>query len=189
MLFLIFDTETTGLPKSWDAPMKDIGNWPCIVQLAWQLVDEEMNTLEAECFIIRTKETISPAAVKVHGITQARSLREGRPVLEVLEQFTTAANQADVLVAHNLDFDYKVLGCEYLRWRRKHHMARLEKWCTMKASTDFCRLPGRYGYKWPTLAELHFKLFGEGFTGGHDAGVDVEITRRCLGGLLAAGVV
>ncbi|MBC6995158.1 3'-5' exonuclease [Neolewinella lacunae] len=187
--YLIFDTETTGLPKSWKAPMKDIGNWPSIVQLAWQLVDGEMNTLAAECFIIQTKVPISAAAAKMHGITQQRSLREGKPLLEVLDQFTAAIVQADVLVAHNLDFDHKVLGSEYLRAGRKPPFGKKKMICTMKSSVDFCRLPGPYGYKWPTLEELHKKLLGEGFSGAHHAGTDVEMTRRCLGGLVGAGVV
>jgi hypothetical protein len=27
-MYLIFDTETTGLPKKWNAPITDIDNWP-----------------------------------------------------------------------------------------------------------------------------------------------------------------
>jgi len=189
MPHLIFDTETTGLPKSWDAPMKDIGNWPSIVQLAWQLVDEEFNTLEAGNRIIRCKERITPEAVKIHGITQARSLAEGLPVLDVLAEFTTTAGKADTVVAHNLKFDYTVLGSEYLRWRKNHPLGHLQKICIMKASTDFCALPGRYGNKWPTLEELHRKLFDEGIPGAHDAGVDVEATRRCFAALSKANVI
>ena len=36
-MYLIFDTETTGLPKKWNAPLTDSENWPRCVQLAWQL--------------------------------------------------------------------------------------------------------------------------------------------------------
>ena len=38
-MFLIFDTETTGLPKKWNAPISDSANWPRCIQLAWQLHD------------------------------------------------------------------------------------------------------------------------------------------------------
>lgn len=174
--YLIFDTETTGLPKSWNASMKDIGNWPAIVQLAWQLVDEECKTISSGNSIVKCKETITPGALKIHGITQERCLREGRPVLDVLTDFTAIAKKADFIVAHNLKYDYTVLGSEYLRWRRKHPMGQLQKICTMQASTDFCALPGRYGYKWPTLEELHRKLFGEGISGAHDAAVSERAT-------------
>ena len=39
-MYLIFDTETTGLPKNWKAPITDTDNWPRCVQIAWQLHDE-----------------------------------------------------------------------------------------------------------------------------------------------------
>lgn len=42
-MFLIFDTETTGLPKKWKAPLDDFDNWPRMVQLAWQCHDIEGN--------------------------------------------------------------------------------------------------------------------------------------------------
>ena len=38
-MFLIFDTETTGLPKRWNAPLTDSDNWPRCIQIAWQLHD------------------------------------------------------------------------------------------------------------------------------------------------------
>jgi DNA polymerase-3 subunit alpha len=39
-MYLIFDTETTGLPKRWDAPITDTDNWPRCIQIAWQLHDD-----------------------------------------------------------------------------------------------------------------------------------------------------
>ena len=36
-MFLIFDTETIGLPKNYNAPYSDLANWPRMVQLAWQI--------------------------------------------------------------------------------------------------------------------------------------------------------
>ena len=38
-MILIYDTETTGLPRDWNAPISDSDNWPRLVQLAWQLHD------------------------------------------------------------------------------------------------------------------------------------------------------
>ncbi|OAV43338.1 3'-5' exonuclease [Lewinella sp. 4G2] len=189
MPHLIFDTETTGFPKSWKAPMTDTANWPAIVQLAWQLVDDDFQTLEAGCHIIKCKERISPKAAKVHGITNERCMAEGQPILEVLAEFTKAAKQADRVIAHNLDFDYKVLGASYLRLNKKHPLGGKEKLCTMKSTVDVCQIPGNYGYKWPTLAELYDCLYGEAAMGAHDAGVDVEITRKCLVALRAEGEI
>ena len=40
-MFLIFDTETTGLPKKWNSPLTDFDNWPRAVQIAWQIHAED----------------------------------------------------------------------------------------------------------------------------------------------------
>ena len=72
-------------------------------------------------------------------------------------------------IAHNLEFDEKVLGAEYLRAGLPDPLARMDRLCTMRASTDHCKLPGRRGYKWPTLEELHRHLFDEPIEGSHDA--------------------
>ena len=50
----------------------------------------------------------------------------------------------------------------------------------MQASTNYCRLPGPYGYKWPKLSELHIKLFGEDFDEAHNASADINATEKCF---------
>ena len=51
-MYLIFDTETTGLPKRWDAPITDTDNWPRCIQIAWQLHDGMGNLIEHQDYII-----------------------------------------------------------------------------------------------------------------------------------------
>ena len=46
-MFLIFDTETTGLPRSYSAPLTDFDNWPRMVQVAWQLHDAQGNLINS----------------------------------------------------------------------------------------------------------------------------------------------
>jgi DNA polymerase III epsilon subunit-like protein len=50
----------------------------------------------------------------------------------------------------------------------------------MIEATDFCRLPGSYGYKWPTLAELYFELFHDEVEEAHNARVDVVACAKCF---------
>lgn len=52
--------------------------------------------------------------------------------------------------------------------------------CTMQASTNLCKIPGPYGFKYPTLQELHKHLFEVGFDGAHDAMVDVLACAKCF---------
>ena len=59
----------------------------------------------------------------------------------------------------------------------------------MEASTDFCKLPGKYGYKWPTLAELHWALFNTEVLEQHDAAADVATCSKCFFELKRRGVI
>jgi DNA polymerase III subunit epsilon len=189
-MLLFFDTETSGLPRSHHAPVSDLANWPRIVQIAWQLTDQQGTTQQAVEAIIRPDGFSIPAdAARVHGITTARALTEGQLLPQVLNQFLAALRQADTLIAHNLAFDEKVLGAELLRCGLPNPLPTLQRHCTMEASTALCQLPGRYGYKWPRLDELHQHLFGRGMGAAHNALVDVEACARCFFELRRRGVI
>ncbi len=181
-MYLFFDTETTGLPKNYQAPLDDFLNWPRIVQIAWMLFDEEGNNWGSYCYIIRPDGFIIPEeAAKIHRVTQERAMAEGVPLDEVLIKFLADVQSASYLVAHNIDFDEKIVGSEILRRNFTNHVSASEKICTMKSSVDFCRIPSpRGGYKWPNLTELYTKLFNTGFPEAHDALVDVEACAKCF---------
>ena len=59
----------------------------------------------------------------------------------------------------------------------------------MHASTDYCKLRGPYGYKWPKLSELHIKLFGEDFKEAHNASVDINATAKCFWKMRKIGLI
>jgi DNA polymerase III epsilon subunit-like protein len=125
----------------------------------------------------------------VHGITTERALRDGRPLAEVLTQFTEAVAAAESLVAHNIGFDEKIIGAEFYRSDMPNLLESKHKICTMEGSKAYCALPGPYGYKWPKLSELHVKLFDEGFAEAHNARADIEATAKCFWELRKRGVV
>lgn len=52
-MLLSFYTETSGLSRSHHAPVRDLANWPRIVQIAWHLTDQQGNTQQAVEAIIR----------------------------------------------------------------------------------------------------------------------------------------
>lgn len=179
-MHLIFDTETTGVPRNYRAPITDLQNWPRVIQLAWTLCDEAGNETAWAEYIIRPEGFVIPAeASRVHGITTQRALDEGVPLSEALDRFTEAVSKSSFLIAHNVAFDEKVLGAEFLRAGRANLLDQLPRRCTMTNSVDLCRLPGPYGFKWPRLSELHQTLFGEGFEGAHQAIADVRACARC----------
>jgi len=184
-MYLFFDTETTGLPNNWNAPSSDTKNWPRMVQLAFILYDNNGNLIESRDFIIKPEGFIIPADVsKIHGITTERANREGVELNTVLDAFKVASEKATYLVAHNMEFDEKILGCEFIRRTGNDCLIGRKKFCTMKDSSiiEFCAIPPfRYGsYKWPKLSELHYKLFGTFFEEAHNALADIQATARCF---------
>ena len=115
-MYLIFDTETTGLPKRWNAPITDVDNWPRCIQIAWQLHDELGNCLEHQDYLIRPDGFNIPYdAEKIHGISTELASEQGLPLLEVLELFNTALSKTTFVVGQNLGFDLNIMGCEFHR--------------------------------------------------------------------------
>ena len=185
-----FDTETTGLPRSWNAPLRDLDNWPRMVQLAWLLCDEAGNELaHASRIILPQGYVIPPEASRIHGITTERALAEGIALADALDEVLPRIAEAACAIAHNVSFDEKILAAEFLRLGRAHPLLKKTTRCTMKESTDFCRLPGNYGFKYPNLTELHRKLFKKAFDDAHDALADVRACKAAYFELRTLGVM
>lgn len=180
-MYLFFDTETTGLPKRWNAPVTDVENWPRLVQLAWIMCKDNGEVAECCNSVIRPDGFVIPAEVsRIHGITTQMALEQGRELQEVLNEFSEKMDEAEALVGHNISFDECIVGAEFERLRMMTTLFLKPKYCTMKGATNYCRLPGKNGFKAPRLAELHRVLFGTEFDNAHNAMADVEATVRCF---------
>jgi DNA polymerase III epsilon subunit-like protein len=180
-MYLFFDTETTGIPRNYKAPVTDLANWPRVVQLAFLQTDESGMVLAAEEFVIKPEGFTIPAdAARVHGITTEQALKHGVPVSQALNEFLACLQSAKTLVAHNMAYDENVLGAEFLRAKLSNPLPRIKRVCTMQSTTNFCALPGPYGFKWPTLAQLHQKLFQQDFKDAHCALADVQACAKCF---------
>ena len=189
-MYLFFDTETTGLPRNWKAPVTDLNNWPRMIQIAWILSDDKGNRLESADFIIRPENFEIPVeASKIHSISTEKAMSDGEVLNKVLTHFNGLVEKADFIVAHNISFDEKIVGAEFLRKQVRTNFERKAKLCTMKSSTDYCQLSGHYGYKWPKLSELHIKLFGKDFEGAHDASADINATEKCFWEMRKMGLI
>ncbi len=189
-MYLFFDTETTGLPRNWKSPVTDLNNWPRLVQLAFLYYDKEGGLIASGNHIILPEGFIIPKeTAKIHGITTERAAREGVQLSRVLNQFNEFVTTANYLVAHNMNFDEKIVGCEFLRNKMPNSITAKRKICTMHSTTEFCNIPGNYGPKWPKLSELHFKLFQKNFEEAHDASVDIRATAKCFWELKKRGML
>jgi len=191
-MYLIFDTETTGLPHNKTAPIEDLNNWPRLVQLAWQLHGPKGELISTGNHIVKPDGfTIPFNAEKIHGISTQRALEAGRDLKGVLDEFTADVKKAQVLVGHNIEFDNKIIGAEYLRTEQGNKLADIPNIDTSVESVEFCQLQGGIGgrLKQPKLIELYEKLFGEGFGDAHDAAYDVDATAKAFFELLKRSVV
>ncbi len=191
-MFLIFDTETTGLPKNYRAPLTDFDNWPRMVQIAWQLHDDTGKLVDVRNYIVKPDGyTIPYSAEKIHGISTEKALADGKDLAWVLSELNKVLENTQYLVGHNVEFDISIVGAEFLRMQIPTSFLDLKTIDTKEESTDYCALPGGKGgkFKWPNLAELHHKLFGTDFDEAHNASADVIATARCFLELLRLGVI
>ena len=192
---LFFDTETTGKPLFYNAPVTDSDNWPRLVQLAWIMTNKEGKVLKKKSVIIRPDGFSIPIeAAAIHGITTERAQREGLPLVKVLEEFGTDLSLAEHIVGHNIDFDRNIVSAEVWRLCWDYNLL-MDKpcTCTMKTSTKYCAIPNPNtyfgGYKWPSLQELYQKLFNRSFEDAHDALADITATKECYFELKQRGII
>lgn len=182
-LIICYDTETSGLPsKHYCVPLD---TQPHIVQLAAVLVDDAGQEWASMNVIIKPEGwTIPDDVAKIHGITQAIAESVGIPIVSALSMFVNLAKKADRHIAHNKQFDDKLIDFEMQRIGRQ--------WVAVPGSVDtmieaapIVNLPptpamvraGRNNPKSPKLEECIQHFFGESLDGAHDALVDV---RACL---------
>ncbi len=183
-MYLIFDTETTGLPKRYNAPVSDSDNWPRCIQIAWQLHDAMGNLIEHQDYLVQPEGFNIPFdAEKIHGISTELATAEGISLKEVIEKFKTALSKTKFLVGQNVGFDLNIMGAEFFRLGIENPLPNLPVLDTCTETTaQLCQISGGRGgkFKLPTLTELHEFLFNEPFFEAHNATADVEATTRCF---------
>jgi DNA polymerase III epsilon subunit-like protein len=192
---LFFDTETTGVPADFKAPVTNTDNWPRLVQLAWILTSHTGEIIDIRDFVVRPDGfEIPQAATDVHGISNEYAKEKGVDLRNVIKAFAKDLAFCDKIIAHNMEFDKNIIGCEIYRLQQEMLLpiktTTKEKVCTMLASVEFCKIPGfKNGYKWPKLKELYQKLFGVNFDGEHNALADITATVRCYFELVKRKVI
>lgn len=187
MIALFFDTETNGI-KTWDNPNFQLR----CVQLGAILQDTETKRILGEINLIIDQEGahIPEGATKVHGISDELAERVGMPKGIIDDIFAGLIHRADVIVAHNIQYDLDVvhddlpLSDAVIKGK--------ETYCTMKGNVMAVKAPltqkqkdyftGKgtmpdYPYKVPNLTETYKHYFGKEFVGAHDAMADIRACR------------
>jgi DNA polymerase III epsilon subunit-like protein len=169
MKLLVFDTETTGLPKNYLTYIPE--EWPHVVQFSWLVLDTETFKYTPYDYIIKCPVPISGDATNIHNITLPMTKQQGYDFKDIMSIFVECEKHCDLLIGHNYDFDKGVIIVECMRHNIPH---KFEKpwYCTMKMNQYITG-------KWPKLVWLHQHLFHEEPHNLHNAMVDVLTTIRC----------
>ena len=180
-MYLFFDTETTGKITDYKASFKEVEKFPRITQFAWHVYNSEGKLFKSFQGLVKPDgwEVPKEEFFIKNNMSTERCEKDGKPIKPMLEQFLSELEGCKYLLAHNMIFDLPVTASEMYRlgFNAKN---KPEKICTMQSTTEICKLPGKYGFKWPSLQELHKFLFGADFEGAHDASDDVAATAKCF---------
>jgi DNA polymerase III epsilon subunit-like protein len=204
MKFLVFDTETTGLPLRFkDTPSPtNLHAWPNIVQLSYVIYDtekKELTKLVDSIIKLLPHISIPEEAVNIHGITRTISTEKGLPISDILYPLIEDMMCVDLIVAHNLEFDKKMILAELFRCLKTDvynsnikryidylSIGGIRQYCTMLESIQLCNIVtvsqrSKTQYlKYPTLSELYDTLFEYKPCNLHNSINDVVITLRCF---------
>lgn len=184
MRTIVFDTETTGLPKFSRTPAKFMrDNWPHIVSLSWMVLEND-TVVETHSYIVKPKNWVIPdESIAIHGITNEIANKEGVELEHAIDNFMY--QHYDLMLAHNLDFDENVIvNAIFWDLNRKNFLEFPNpKRCSMKLSRDICKIPTLYNaYKSPKLSELYRFVFGKNpeMDKLHGSLYDVEILVKII---------
>ncbi len=180
-MFLVFDTETTGLPI-WSEPSDD-PKQPHIVDLAASLFDPTGLEVERIDCIINPGVEIPDEVAAIHGITTEIARDQGIDPADALSQFLGMASRATALIGHNVSFDIRMVRILAARVTGEKWDNMLPTFCTMRRTTNICKILGPKArhpqdWKWPTLAEATMHFFGEAHDNAHRARPDCDASAR-----------
>lgn len=188
MKVLVFDTETTGLPPK-NVSTRETFRFPYVVQLSWMVLDTGTNKIVSFYdYIIQLPQYIDipQESANIHGINTDIMREKGENILPILQKFKRDVLASHIIVAHNIEFDKKIIEVEFYRhglgsWSN----LRKREFCTMKSGNSICNLKMKSFYsnkmisKYPRLSELHHKLFGQSPKNIHNALIDILMCLRC----------
>jgi DNA polymerase III epsilon subunit-like protein len=189
MKYLVFDTETSGLPD-YAAPADD----PCqprLAQFTGHLLDEQLRTTDTLNYLVAPDGwEMTPEATAVNGLTTEHLREHGAPIADLLAWYTTTIHAGYVPVSFNVRHDCKIFRGELRRAGMDDLFAITPNICLMRASwakeigmvkadgsrrgwpklSDACRhfeIPQSDEHTSPGDADAHLALFLKLHAGGY----------------------
>lgn len=184
-MYLIFDISANGKPKNWKRPATDIFNWPRLIHLSWLLYNKDRELVDSRNHIIEPKGFKITSEIERKSKITPEKLEEAVPVMDALMDFAEVLDEAEYVIAHNMRLCEGVIGAEFSRASLRHSLDTADKYCLMQEATWFCKIPGKDGkYKWPSLQDIHTKIFEARYANAGDAQTDVATATVCFFALL-----
>jgi len=196
MGYLVFDTETTGLPD-WNKPAEANGQ-PRLASWCMIFVDRDFHAERMFSALVKPDGWEMPAeAAAINGLTTQRLQAEGHSIEWPLSLMLAALDAGRTLVAHNLSFDAKIMRGELRRagfGRDAVLVSEAQGICTMRGLTDACALlsdkMGNLGrYKFPRLAEASRIILNKELEGAHGAQADAICCHELLAAMAQRGLL
>ncbi len=187
-MIMLYDVSANGSPKSWSASWSDTFNWPRLIHIAWLEYSLDGKLIAQHDHLIKPDHwDLSEKMEKMHHVTLKELQDDGEELLTVLELFKKSVDNNKYLFSFNQNYNENIVAAEFLRNNIDHRLFQTERFCLMRETTYFCKIPGKKGYKWPSLQELHEKIFGARFKGGNNAKIDLIALTKCFNYLWTKG--
>ncbi len=183
MLILAYDCETTGLVKGLDYTDS---NMPFLASITTILYDDETHRVVSSINAMVQPDgwAMPEEAGRVNGLTDEVLLKLGVPSPALLPACIALMFKADLRVAHNAEFDAKVIAAALWRHIIKEdsetkaheivkHWLGLSSYCTMQASKNIVNAKNKLGrIKYPKLTEVYRFFFDKELDRAHSANAD-----------------
>jgi len=180
MKYLVFDASPISKPKDYKAPFTDTFSWPRMIHLSWIMLNDDLKPIhDFDCVVNPEGFAITDQIAKYARLDKEEIEKKGEDLEDILKQFTKSAEEADYIIAHNMNANECIVAAEYMRKNMHPPIFTKERICLMQEATWFCKIPSKGGgYKWPTLNELYSILFHQRYTPANNARADVIAAAR-----------
>lgn len=187
-MYLIIDTETTGLPKTkgynkyYHYSENDKYDSSRMVQIAWKIFNKNLDCIKTKNYIIK-RDNFSIENSKFHGITNSISETQGENLEFIFYDLFKDILNCKLIIGHNIDFDSNIILNHSYRVNNINFIIKwnlIEKFCTMKKSKNILKINSKFGYKYPNLSETYKYFYKKDFENPHNALFDVEACSKCF---------
>ena len=185
---IVIDLETNGFPKrkgfdKYYSPEElDKYDTSRIVEIAYIIYSEDGEIIKEVDHLVKPNNFRIPNS-NFHGITYEMANTDGKNMSEILDELERDLNGIEIIVSHNINFDYNILLSECHRINKisaAELLIALNKQCTMKIGQNYMKMQ-----KSPKLTELYAYLFRKRLVQSHRALPDAKSCGECYFKMLA----